>query len=92
MYVATLTLSNGVSAELTRTWLMQAQPDGERVMRRVTGYHLTAPDVSAIALVYVLDGEPLPAELTDDDISPATARAAGVLRRAWRELVARLNP
>lgn len=43
MHLTTLTLSNGVTAEITRTWLMQAQPDGERVMRRVTGYHLTAP-------------------------------------------------
>lgn len=27
MYVATLTLSNGVTTEVTRTWLMQAQPE-----------------------------------------------------------------
>ena len=32
------------------------------------------PDAGAIAFVAVADGEPLPAELTDDDISPAQAR------------------
>lgn len=85
----TATLANGVGVSQLTDCCIQLLLTGETVVREDRSYQLTtreAPD--AMAFVVVTGGGAPPAELSDDDISATTPRAASVLRQAWRELVA----